>query len=546
MPDLAQGFARLEHSLFLRQVDRHNNRRLRELADQITANSAPAAGQRPVAFFRASTGLLRLSQNAAFSLLSAWALRLHGVPVAFFTCQAGMSRCVQGLDRDDYYRPPPCQACTSQASLAYGSQTPVHWFGYQADPDLEARLAGLDLEALSQLEHGGLPLGALVMPSLRWTLRRHHLPDDEPTRFLTREFLLSAWNVAQEFTAFLDRVNPQAVVVFNGTFFPEAIARRLALARGLRVVSHEVGMRALSAFFTPEEATAYPVHIPAGFALSSQQESRLDAYLAQRFKGDFTMAGIRFWPEMRRLDEAFLARAAGFRQVVPVFTNVVYDTSQLHANTVFPHMFAWLDSVLEIILTHPDTLFVLRAHPDELRPNKVSRETVGAWVLQNGVHELPNAVFIDGDKYLSSYELIQRSKFVIVYNSSIGLEAALLGAAVVCGGASRYTPYPLALLPETPADFRAQVEAFLAAPQAEAPEGARALARRFLYYQLFRLSLPFDDYLEAHPRRPGFVKLREFSWEVLAPHRSPTLRTIMDGILKEAPFTLADEAAEQE
>jgi hypothetical protein len=358
-----------------------------------------------------------------------------------------------------------------------------------------------------------------------------------------REYLLSARQVAAEFSAFLDQFNPRAAVVFNGTFFPEAIARRLAQARGLRVITHEVGMRALSAFFTPEEATAYPVHLPPDFVLSPQQNDRLDAYLAQRFKGDFTMAGIRFWPEMRRLDEDFLARAARFRQIVPVFTNVVYDTSQLHANTVFPHMFAWLDRALDLIRSHPDTLFVLRAHPDERRPNKVSRETVAAWARLNGVAELPNAIFIDGDEYLSSYELIQRSKFVIVYNSSIGLEAALLGAAVVCGGTSRYTPYPITLLPETPAAFQAQCETFLSADVADAPAGAREHARRFLYYQLFRLSLPFDNYLEAHPRRPGFVKLRDFSWEALASDQSPTLRTIVDGILEDAPFTLADETA---
>ena len=76
------------------------------------------------------------------------------------------------------------------------------------------------------------------------------------------------------------------------------------------------------------------------------------------------MAGIRFWPEMRGLDEAFLQRAANFRQVVPIFTNVVYDTSQVHANTIFPHMFAWLDLLLEIVARPTaETLFVIRAHP---------------------------------------------------------------------------------------------------------------------------------------------------------------------------------------
>jgi len=35
-------------------------------------------------------------------------------------------------------------------------------------------------------------------------------------------------------------------------------------------------------------------------------------------------------------------------------------------------MFAWLDRVLEIIKAHPETFFVIRAHPDEGRPGKQS------------------------------------------------------------------------------------------------------------------------------------------------------------------------------
>ena len=78
----------------------------------------------------------------------------------------------------------------------------------------------------------GMPLGQLCLPALRWTLRRHHLADDEPTRFLFRQYILSAWRVAQEFGALLDEVNPQAVVVFNGMFYPEATARWVARERG--------------------------------------------------------------------------------------------------------------------------------------------------------------------------------------------------------------------------------------------------------------------------------------------------------------------------
>jgi len=66
-----------------------------------------------------------------------------------------------------------------------------------------------------------IPLGRLVLPSLRWLLRRHTLPDDESTRYLLRQYILSAYNVAQEFSAFLDQTKPSVAVIFNGIMYPK-------------------------------------------------------------------------------------------------------------------------------------------------------------------------------------------------------------------------------------------------------------------------------------------------------------------------------------
>ncbi|MCC6567848.1 MAG: hypothetical protein IT315_01280 [Anaerolineales bacterium] len=534
-------------------VRRLNNLKIARTAYLVSRNSPPPSGA-PVVFFKASTGIDDLSWNSGFHLLASWALRLKGVPVAYFACNSGMSKCVLGTNRDDPHKEMPCKTCVAQSRALYtglrsddfsrpqtatevATTSRVNWFAFERNSYLVSRIQSLSVPELAILHFQNIPLGPLCLPGLRWILRIHHLNDDENTRYLLREYILSAWNVAQKFDKFLDETNPRAVIVFNGQFFPEATARYVAQKRGIRVITHEVGLQPASAFFTDGEATAYPIHIPDEFELNDEQNAKLDAYLAKRFQGDFTMAGIKFWADMKGLGESFLQKVAQFKQIVPVFTNVIFDTSQPHANTVFEDMFDWLDMTLEVIKEHRDTLFVIRAHPDELRVRKSSRETVEGWVDSRKVRSEPNVVFVGPRETLSSYELIQRSKFVMVYNSTIGLEASIMGAAVLCAGKARFTQYPTVFFPQTVEEVRGKMKEFLAAEKIEVPAEFKRNARRFLYYQLFRTSLPFGDFLEPSVRTTQ-AKLKSFELNELL--ESDAVKVILDGVLEDGDFLLKE------
>ena len=527
-------------------VRRLNNLKIASAAREV-ARREPLPDGAPVIFFKASTGIDDLSWNSGFHLLTSWALRLQGIPVVYFACDSGMSRCVLGTNRGAVQKDPPCRSCVHQSRTLYQNvkklersnapATAAEWFVYQRDAKLSEATAGLPLAELMDFVWNGIPLGPLCLPGLRWVLRIHHLNDDEATRYLLREYILSAWNVAQRFDRLLDQTRPRAVLVFNGQFFPEATARHIALKRGLRVITHEVGFQPATAFFTAGEATASPIPVPDAFEMSAAQNAKLDAYLAKRFQGDFTMAGIKFWADMQGLDESFLRKAAAFKQIVPVFTNVIFDTSQPHANTVFEDMFDWLDLVLEEIRSHPETLFVIRAHPDELRVRKASRETVAGWVEARRVTDLPNVVFVSPNETLSSYELILRSKFVLVYNSTIGLEAAIMGAAVLCAGRARFTQYPIVFFPQTVEEVRNKMREFLAADAVGVPLEFKRNARRFLYYQLFRTSLPFGEFLEPSVRTTQ-TRLKSFELDDLV--RSESVKVVKDGLLGGGDFLLEE------
>jgi len=99
-------------------VRRLNNIKIAQVAGTV-ARQSPAPTGSPIVFFKASTGIDDLSWNSGFHLLSTWALRLTGIPVAYFACHSGMSHCVLGTNRDDVRKPPPCKSCVYQSKTLY-------------------------------------------------------------------------------------------------------------------------------------------------------------------------------------------------------------------------------------------------------------------------------------------------------------------------------------------------------------------------------------------------------------------------------------------
>ncbi|MDP1546720.1 MAG: hypothetical protein Q8L87_11915, partial [Anaerolineales bacterium] len=95
-------------------VRRLNLLKIASVAREVVRNSPTPSGA-PVVFFKASTGIDDLSWNSGFHLLASWAFRLQGIPVAYFACNSGMSKCVLGTNRDNPQKEMPCKSCVMQS-----------------------------------------------------------------------------------------------------------------------------------------------------------------------------------------------------------------------------------------------------------------------------------------------------------------------------------------------------------------------------------------------------------------------------------------------
>jgi hypothetical protein len=495
--------------------------------------------EHPVLFFNASTRIHRLSLNAAYSLLTSWALRAKGIPVRYLVCHRGMVQCVLGTRPEKPLSSPPCRSCIRVSQRIYPNEldVPVH-LDQSIARGIQSELTGASIDEMIGFEYLGAPMGRLVLPGLRWVLRRHNLKDDEITRHFYRQYLGSAVSLINTFQQILSQVRPQAIVLFNGIFYPEAVLRYVASQRSLPVITHEVGLQPFSAFFSRKEATFREVKIDEVGELSEPQQAQLDEYLTRRFKGQFSMAGIRFWDDLGTVPEDLTQRLKDFEAIVPIFTNVIFDTSQIHANTLFSDMYLWLDKLIDVIDQHPEILFIIRAHPDEDRPGKASVQSVSAWIHEVNIDQRKNVVFVGPEKSLSSYELIELSKLVLVYNSSIGLEASILGKPVLCAGRARYTQADTVYFPPDPDAYWLELERLLTEKSVQIPESFQRNSRKFLYHELFRASLDLSSFIEVDPTLQGMVSFKAFNPKEL--QDTPSLNAILNGILHGHEFLLEE------
>lgn len=471
----------------------------------------------------------RLTCHTATSRLIGWTLRLSGQSVVYAVCGRAVPQCL--FSGANQWLPdirPPCATCNYLRAALYPSPlTRVLDSRMAALDGLARRLQSMSLDELLECEWRGTSLGVLCAPSARWLLRRHDLRDSPEAHALLRRFMLGAASLALSFEELVNDLKPRSVVLYNAAFYAEATVAAVARGHGIPVVSHEIGWVPGRMFISHDGATRYRIALPPGYTMSAADDAQFDAYLSKRLKGDFRMGATNFWPEIVALPVELKTKMAEFRQVATVFTNVVFDTSQIYANTVFADMFAWLEGTLQLAASRPETLFVLRAHPDEFL--KQSLETVASWFAPRA-GRLSNVVLIPANEYVSSYDLIRSSKLVVVYNSTIGLEAMILGKPVVCGGHTRYLGATPAVHPTTPQQYGEAIARYLDALPLTLDDGDRERARRYMHYTYFKACLDLAPWIGTGLMVPdGLLTSAATLRREAAPEMDIIVRGVLDG-----------------
>lgn len=231
---------------------------------------------------------------------------------------------------------------------------------------------------------------------------------------------------------------------FETIFFPGGIFGTSGLwmdraARaGSRVSSFDAGGYG-TVLLATEGVAAQLQDVPRAFArlkaeLASAQEDALivriaRAELEKRHQGNDAFNSQLVATSSGPLDK--------YRGAVLVALNSSWDQAALGLHTVFGTNSNWIFETVRWIVEHTDATIVVRQHPSERLPVASTTDNYGAFLKEHfGSHA--RVLFIGAADPVNTYELLSVVASVVVYTSTIGVEAAALGKPVIVPSRSYY------------------------------------------------------------------------------------------------------------
>lgn len=381
--------------------------------------------------------------------LLAVGLSFRGAECLFATCAAHLPVC--NVSRVHTARPfaMPCSHCiTYQNDLFNRSGFPnfptSQFLSTEMKDQARQVINRLSDEELETFTYDDLPLGKMVRISVRSFLLIDDIRYHPMSMQVYREFLYGAILITDATRQLLIEQIPDIIFLLNGLFFEERIMIAQAKKRAIPVVNYERGFLSDTFVFARGKIACYydlsdHWEAQANTPLTPSQETWLDDYLAGRRKDEQSL--VKYWPTVEERI-AVIRDQLDLREetkVIALFPNIVWDAAVQERNTIFESLTEWVYEIIRFFEHQPDYRLVIRLHPAEVRLK--NEETIER--LQERINTefstLPSTVtLIPSESNLSSYRLIEIAHAVLVYTSTVGLEAALDGKPVVTAARTHY------------------------------------------------------------------------------------------------------------
>jgi len=282
-------------------------------------------------------------------------------------------------------------------------------------------------------KYKGINVGHEAYSSTVRSLQIGVLDDDEETRWIFKRYLLSGLWVVELFERVINDLKPEAIFSVHGVYITHGILAQIARKRNINLVvwsGPDPGNKIkIEKNYAPvigirnriKNSDLSPINVKKrNFILSSIKKRRDDA---SPFHG--VANPIKSKDEIVNSLELDIEKP-----IISLFTNVTADSAHWYPSKLFNNILDWVFYTIDYFLDYPELQLIIRSHPSE-RSGIGSRQPV-ANEINKKYKSLPqNIKLISPESRFSSYSILDMTNVALIYASTVGLEATIMGIPTI-------------------------------------------------------------------------------------------------------------------
>lgn len=412
------------------------------------------------------------------------AFRTRGYEPVVLSCRGALPLCLKKKDSIDAEG--VCVNCRHHADTildTYGFET----VDLQADADEYSSIVQ-NIDDPASAKHRGVDISTYSIATARRYLRKYHINLDDPLeRNVLEEFLRSSVALVDFTYNVLEERDISAIVghhpayIYGGTVLETgeeygvpAISCAGGYLREDAVIFGNMKNRKGFVLFSDEETLRERVSTP----LTAEEQEQVDHYMQGRQDGS-TIRNMNYYVESAE-GGLGLDRSS---TVVGMFTNLIWDGSLSDSAVTFEDPFEWVKETLEYV-GDLDVELILKPHPAEF--HRETKVKIGEWAKAN-LQVPENVTILGADTDVDPYSLIHEIDVGIVFNSTLGMEAAYEGVPIITTGDTHYKYLGFTYDPATPEEY---FELLSKIDELAMTEEEKEYARRYAHFLLVERHIP--------------------------------------------------------
>jgi hypothetical protein len=353
-----------------------------------------------------------------------------------------------------------------------------------------------DIQELINFNYDGMSLGRVSAANLTFYLNYDHKLNTVRYKNVVSKVLHNTITIYSGMLQILKKIAPDLVYIFNGRFAQSGAVRFACEKMGIHYITHERG-GALDRYYLRRDALAHEIKITAKEIKDTWDNSTEDKvpigeqWFIERRGG----AGHGWYSYIKnQIDEALPKNFDETKTNIGIFNGNIEETFTIEGlrNPIYPTEDEAIEDVAREFQPEQGIHLYLRTHPHlSGKNNSQTRD------LKRIAESFTNLTVIPPESSIHSYTLLDHCDRILVFGSTIGVEACYWNKPVILNGRSFYEDLDCAYIPRTREELMELIRSDL-------PPKDREGALKYGYWEK-RKGIPYRFYKAINVTRGTFL-----------------------------------------